>query len=64
MSDLRKLKPRLSEFFVRGVPLAQALDMLERWDTVTDAELVEIGFTSSTQGRGLSPATPRSSSLH
>lgn len=36
----------MNEFFVRGVPLAEALDALARWDTLTDAELEELGFTS------------------
>jgi hypothetical protein len=64
MSEPRKPKPRLSEFFVRGVPLAQALNVLARWETVTDAELAELGFTCSTQEPGLSLATQRASSLH
>jgi hypothetical protein len=64
MSEPRKSKPHLNEFFVRGIPLDVSLDVLSRWDTVTDAELREIGFTSSIPGRGLSPATPASSSLH
>jgi hypothetical protein len=45
-------KPRLNEFFIRGVPLATALDLLARWDTVMDSELVEAGFISSTEGAG------------
>lgn len=64
MSEPRKPKPHLNEFFVRGIPLQVSLDILSRWETVTDAELREIGFTSSTPERGLFPATPASSSLH
>jgi hypothetical protein len=64
VSDLRKPKPKLSEFFIRGVPLEKAVDARERWETLTDAELAELGFTSSIPERERSPATPGSSSLH
>jgi hypothetical protein len=40
-------KPRPIEFLVRGYDLADALAILERWDSLTVAELAELGFSSS-----------------
>ena len=40
-------KPRPIEFLIRGYDLADALVILERWDSLTSAELAELGFISS-----------------
>lgn len=40
-------KPHMNEFFVRGIALTTALSILARWETISEAELLELGFTSS-----------------
>jgi hypothetical protein len=57
-------KPTLNEFFVRGIPLATAVDVLSRWDSVTDDELIEIGFMASSEGPGRGLVIPARSSFH
>jgi hypothetical protein len=38
-------KPRLSEFMLKGIPLAVALDALERWDSLSDIDKANLGFS-------------------
>jgi|GEM_PF-4086627 len=37
--------PSMNEFFIRGIPLAVALDLLKRWDSLTSEELARWGFS-------------------
>jgi hypothetical protein len=37
-------RPRLTEFMIRGHDLAVALDVLKRWDTLSEEELIALGF--------------------
>ena len=38
-------KPKLYEFMFRGIDAADALTLLERWDSLTAAELATWGFS-------------------
>jgi hypothetical protein len=40
-------KPDMNEFFLRGVPLAIAVEARGRWNTLTDAEKRALGFEPS-----------------
>ena len=55
-------RPRLIEFMFKGVPAAEAVDLLDRWDTLTDAEIEALGFTaaSSREAMQSSPFAPQS----
>jgi hypothetical protein len=59
-----RAKPHLNEFLIRGIPLQRALEILARWDHLTDTELVELGFISSSLERGLCSEAPKRSGLH
>jgi hypothetical protein len=50
LNDMSKMpRPTLNDFFLRNVPLGKALDAITRWDGLTELELKQLGFTSSTQ---------------
>jgi hypothetical protein len=36
--------PHLNDFFIKGIPLATALELLSRWEAVDEEELVSVGF--------------------
>jgi hypothetical protein len=38
-------KPNMNEFFVRGVPLAEAVALRNRWHLLSPEELEALGFT-------------------
>jgi hypothetical protein len=40
-------KPHLNEFFLRGIPLREALSLLARWEELRHQELAEYGFNAS-----------------
>ncbi len=37
-------KPDMNEFFVRNIPLRDALDARARWETLSQDELIALGF--------------------
>lgn len=55
----RMEKPNLTEFMLRGIDLADALDILDQWETLTDAEREALGFSASRRAPRVS-AAPRS----
>jgi hypothetical protein len=61
--NTRRPKPHLNEFFVRGIPLAKAIEVLARWEKLTDGELAQLGF-SGDQGRAGLDATSRPTYLN
>lgn len=42
-------KPRPIEFLMRGFDLADALSILDRWDSLSEAERAALGFTSDSE---------------
>jgi hypothetical protein len=42
---MSRKQPRPIEFLTKGYSVAQMQTILSRWDTLTDAELVELGFS-------------------
>lgn len=61
MAEHRNTLPRplLTEFMIRGIELADALTIIERWETLTERELVSMRFkTVAHQDGPVSPASP------
>jgi hypothetical protein len=47
----KKEKPRPIQFMLRGFSVAQMLEILEAWDTLTEDEIKELGFNVSAESR-------------
>ena len=54
-------KPKLIEFMFRGIPARDAVDIRARWETLTEADLRELGFIEDAP---LSVPTVLQSTLH
>lgn len=39
-----KEPPKLNEFFLRGVPVREAVDAVRNWEALNNAQLRELGF--------------------
>jgi hypothetical protein len=60
-------KPDMNEFFIRNIPLREALDARARWKTLSAAELVELGFigaATASEERAEHPSMPKRSLMN
>ena len=60
-------KPRPVEFMVRGYTLADALAILERWESLSASEIEALDFTASQLGEetyAISASSPGRRSRH
>src|SRR5471032_2538162 len=55
-------KPRPIEFMTRGIDLADALAILDRWETMTAKQIMDLGF-DPTAFSGAEPSPPESPSV-
>ena len=52
MSTRDRPKPDLNEFLLRSIPLREAIAIRSRWETLSEAEINELGFSDFSEASG------------